>query len=71
MRVRSYASPCFHVAPSMGLYLAMVADIPQYTMWSSELPDLTGMGMENPRRVENSAIFVDGGILIAQVMSFF
>lgn len=55
----------------MGLYLAMVADIPQYTMWSSELPDLTGMGMENPRRVENSAIFVDGGILIDQVMSFF
>jgi hypothetical protein len=55
----------------MGLYLAMVADIPQYTMWSSELPDLTGMGMENPRRVENSAIFVDGGILIVLVMSLF
>ena len=27
------------------------------------------MGMKNPKRVENSAIFVDGGILIAQVMS--
>ena len=52
----------------MGLYLAMVADISQYTMWSSGLPDLAGMRMQNPKRVDNSAIFDDGGILIAQVL---